>query len=207
MKWTHQRQVVTKSNLIAAFLKEGGIGIIPTDTMYGVVGSALDKKAVRRIYKVRKRTPSKPLIILIDSIDRLKDFSVSLLGDRLEMISNIWPDKITVILPCKVTRFKYLHRGTNKLAFRMPKGAKLLKLLRETGPLVAPSANPEGEKPARTLKEAQKYFGASVDFYIDGGKMKDVPSTIIEIDAKGAVTLVREGAVKASGKKLKSLLD
>ncbi len=179
---------------------------MPTDTIYGIVGSAFDKKAVERIYKVRKRTPSKPLIILIDSIDRLKDFGITLSSDSRKVLMDLWPDKITVILPCKSVKFKYLHRGKNKLAFRMPKSAKLLKILKETGPLVAPSANPEGEKPAKTLKEAREYFGANVDFYLDGGRMKDIPSTIIEIDGKGSVTLVREGAVKASSKKLLKIL-
>ncbi len=188
-------------------LKGGIIGVIPTDTMYGIVGSAFDKTAVERIYKVRKRTPSKPLIILIDSIDRLAEFSISARPVLAEVLGKLWPDKITVILPCKVAKFKYLHRGKNKLAFRLPKSAKLLKILKETGPLVAPSANPEGEKPAKTLKEAQDYFGSNVDFYIDGGKMQDVPSTIIELDAKGKATLVREGGVLASSKKLKALLQ
>ncbi len=184
-------------------IKSGSMGVIPTDTMYGIVGSAFDKKAVERIYKVRKRTPSKPLIILIDCIDCLKEFGIK----PLPILKSIWPDKITVILPCKSAKFKYLHRGKNKLAFRLPKSAKLIKILNETGPLVAPSANPEGEKPAQTLKEAQDYFGSNVDFYIDGGKMKDVPSTIIELDSKGKATLIREGAVKASSKKLKALLQ
>lgn len=179
------------------------MGVMPTDTMYGIVGSALDKRVVERIYKVRKRTPSKPLIILIDSISRLKDFDIK----APTMLKSIWPDKITVILPCKVEKFKYLHRGTNKLAFRVPKDMTLPALLKLTGPLVAPSANPEGGKPASTIKEAQKYFSSSIDFYADGGKLSSVPSTIIEIDGKGKVTLIREGAVKANSKKLKALLQ
>lgn len=200
MKWTQALQGIRN---------RGEIAVIPTDTMYGIVGSALDRKAVEKIYKVRKRTPSKPLIILIDSHARLADFGITLSSDRLKALLKMWPDKITVILPCKSPKFKYLHRGTNKLAFRMPKNTRLLKILRETGPLVAPSANPEGENPAKTLKEAQDYFGAGVDFYIDGGRMKDVPSTIIEIlgmSGRPKVSLIREGAVKANSKKLKKLL-
>ncbi|MEK7089665.1 MAG: Sua5/YciO/YrdC/YwlC family protein [Patescibacteria group bacterium] len=63
----------------------------------------------------------------------------------------------------------------------MPKGVALRSLLKQTGPLVAPSANPEGEMPARTIREAKKYFGNRVDFYVDSGMQKGAASTIIQI--------------------------
>lgn len=185
----------------------GEIAVIPTDTMYGIVGSVLDKKVVERIYQIRKRDPKKPLIILIDSIKRLEDFGISARKGLAEVLERIWPDKITIMLPCLSAKFKYLHRGTKKLAFRIPDDKGLRSLLKDTGPLVAPSANLEGKTPARTIKEAQDYFGPNVDLYIDGGRMKVVPSTIVEIDKKGVVSLIREGAVKANGKKLKNLLQ
>ncbi len=61
---------------IVSVLKDGGIGIIPTDTLYGVVGQALSKKTVDRIYEVKGRDYSKPLIILISKISDLEDFAV-----------------------------------------------------------------------------------------------------------------------------------
>ena len=61
---------------IIKILKNSGIGVLPTDTIYGLVGRALDKKTVERIYKVRKRNPKKPLIILISSLSDLKLFGV-----------------------------------------------------------------------------------------------------------------------------------
>ena len=196
---------------IIASLERGEIGVIPTDTMYGLVGSALNKKTVERIYKVRKRDLKKPLIILIDSIERLKDFAITDLSDSrnplYRILKKIWPDKITVILPCDSKKFEYLHRGRKKLAFRLPAKNELANIIKKTGPLVVPSANISGRPPSTTIKEAQKYFGRNVDFYVDGGEMKAVPSTIIEIDKKGSCTLIREGAVKASSKKLKALLQ
>jgi len=180
-------------------LKAGEIGVLPTDTMYGLVGSALSKKVVERIYHVRERNPKKPFIILIDSVGRLADFGITLSGDSknplLRILKKLWPDKITVILPCKSKKFEYLHRGLNKLSFRIPDHARLRALLKKTGPLVAPSANPEGKPPAKTIKQAEDYFGAHINFYVDQRKLKDVPSTIIEIDDTGKVSLIREGAV------------
>ena len=92
-------------------------------------------------------------------------------------------------------KFEYLHRGTKTLAFRIPKAAWLRKLLQETGPLIAPSANFEGEPPALTIRAAKKYFGENVDFYADAGRLVSKPSTLIKIE-RGKVTVLREGAVK-----------
>ena len=86
----------------------------------------------------------------------------------------------------ELKRFEYLHRGTAALAFRVPKSAWLRKLLQKTGPLIAPSANFEGEPPALSFRAAKKYFGKSVDFYVDAGRLISKPSTLIKIE-KGKV--------------------
>ncbi len=145
-------------------LKNGGIAVLPTDTLYGIVGSAVSKKAVQKIYKVRKRTPSKPCIILISSITDLKKFGIK--NIPLKELREVWPGKVSVILPCPYKKFEYLHRGTNKLAFRLPDSVWLCTLLKKTGPLVAPSANIEGQTPAYTIEEAENYFGGKVEIFM-----------------------------------------
>jgi len=180
---------------LVVIIKNGGIGVIPTDTMYGIVGSSLNKKTVERIYIVRKRTPSKPLIILISKISDLLIFNIKVDSELEKTLKKLWPNKVSVILPCKQKRLEYLHRGTNKLAFRLPKNAKLRNFISKTGPLVAPSANTEGDKPSKNISQAQKYFGVNVDFYVDAGVMSSVPSTIIEIQ-NGEMKILRKGAVK-----------
>lgn len=174
-------------------LLEGGIGVIPTDTIYGIVGSALDSKTVEKIYKIRNRDLEKPLIILIGSIDDLQLFSINLDRKLQKILEKVWPGKISVILPCPLKKFFYLHRGKRFLAFRLPDDEKLLSLLEKTGPLVAPSANPEGFPPAETISQAKKYFGNTVDFYINGGKIKSAPSRIIQVK-KRRISILRKGA-------------
>jgi len=181
----------------AEILKNGGVGIIPTDTIYGIVGSALNKKTVERIYKLRKRNLKKPMIILIGSINDLKLFGIKIEPKTKRILSKIWPNKVSVILPCKNKKFTYLHRGANSLAFRFPKNKKLISFLKKTGPLVAPSANWEGNDPAKTIKEAIKYFKGGIEFYIDLGAKKSAPSTLIEIN-KGKMMIIREGAISIS---------
>ncbi|MFA6285207.1 MAG: Sua5/YciO/YrdC/YwlC family protein [Parcubacteria group bacterium] len=109
------------SESIARKIKSGKIGVIPTDTIYGVAAAAFSKKAVARAYKILKRNPKKPFIVLIGSIEDLSLFDIKL--DRIteNILKNIWPGKVSVILPVKSRKFEYLHRGTKTLAFRFPK--------------------------------------------------------------------------------------
>lgn len=174
-------------------LKEGQIGVIPTDTIYGLVGSALSERVVKRIYKVRKRNPLKPLLILISSLNDLKQFDVALSSEDKKMLKTLWPDKVTVILPLGkegVKKYRYLHRGTKTLAFRLPKDKTLKSTLSKTGPLVAPSANPESLIPAHTIAQAQAYFGTEIDFYIKG-KVSKKPSKIIALK-NGLIEIIRK---------------
>jgi L-threonylcarbamoyladenylate synthase len=188
---------------VAADLGRGDVGILPTDTLYGIVGSALRPRTVKRIYKLRRRNPAKPMIILIGDVRDLARFGVRPDKATLKILKRVWPGKVSVVLPLKTPagrrKFAYLHRGTNTLAFRFPEPAWLRALVRETGPLVAPSANFEGRPPARTVKEAKNYFGDNVRFYIDAGSLRSKPSTLIKI-ANGHVELLRKGAAAVDAK-------
>lgn len=180
---------------IVFIVKRGGIGVLPTDTLYGIVGSALSKKAVERIYQVRKRDPKKPLIILINSLSDLGLFNILLSAREKKVLRMVWPGAVSVMLPCPRKRFIYLHRGTDIIAFRVPADAKLRVLLKKTGPLAAPSANIEGAPPARTVAMAKKYFDDAVDFYVDGGRREGKPSTLVSLE-DGMFVVKRKGAVK-----------
>ena len=174
-------------------IRRGAIGIIPTDTLYGLVGLAQNKKTVARIYDVKGRDDTKPFIILITSLSDLKTFEVELDEKTHKKLNQFWPGKISVIFSCQSKKLSYLHRGTNSLGFRLPNDRPLVSLIEETGPLVAPSANPTGLKPAKNIAEAKKYFGDTIDFFIDGGKLGDEASTIVEIVGKN-VKIIRKGA-------------
>jgi L-threonylcarbamoyladenylate synthase len=173
-------------------LSEGAIGVIPTDTIYGICASALNKKAVEKVYKLRKRNLQKPCIILISNIQDLKKFDVKLKNWQRKILEKIWPSKISIVLPCKSSKFFYLHRGTKTLAFRLPQNKLILEILKISGPLVAPSANFEGENPAKTINEAKKYFKNKV-FYLNRGKLKSKPSTIIDLTSN-KIKVIRKGA-------------
>lgn len=163
------------------------MGVLATDTIYGIVGRAHDRTAVERIYKLKGRSPDKPMIILIGSVEDLELFGVRADGVNL---ADHWPGPVSIILPCDRDDLEYLHRGTKTLAFRLPDKPALRDLLSKTGPLVAPSANPEGHPPARNVEEAKAYFGDQVSIYV-GGEVTGSPSKLIKIDESGNVTVLR----------------
>lgn len=165
-------------------LRNGGVGVIPTDTLYGVVGLALNRGTVEKIYKLKKRNPLKPFIILVNDPKDLRLFGINLSEKLKTKLQSYWPGPVSIILECHDPKFEYLHRGTNSLAFRQPAKPDLLELLKETGPLVAPSANPEGLPPANNINEAKIYFGNQVDFYMTG-QVTLKPSKIIKITEAG----------------------
>ena len=180
---------------IISILQSGGLGVLPTDTLYGLVGSALQGEAVERIYALRKRYLNSPMIILISSVDDLKLLGIKINLAQRKVIEDLWPGRISFVLDCPLKKFEYLHRGGKTLAFRLPKYRWLRDILKKTGPLVAPSANISGEKPAETREEAEKYFAGKVDFYADGGKLESEPSTLARLDRNGKVEVLRQGAV------------
>jgi len=177
---------------LVEILKRGGVAVMPTDTIYGIVGRAEDRDVIERIYKIRKRNPERPCIILIGDIGELNKFSVNPIESQKEKLYESWPGPVSVILDCEDSKFEYLHRGTNTLAFRLPSDKGFRDFLLETGPLVAPSANPEGLPTAKNIDEAKAYFGDSVDFYANGGEIEAKASKLIKLHKDGSVSILRE---------------
>lgn len=180
---------------LAKQLENGATAILPTDTIYGIVGSAKLPSVVEKIYRLRKRASSKPMIILASSLDQIKDLGLKINLKQAGMLNKLWPNKLSVVIDCKLKKLHYLHRGKNSLAFRIPDDKFLTDFLKISGPIVAPSANFEGEKPSEDIESAKKYFKDSIDFYVDGGTLKSPPSTVAKLD-KLSLNILREGAVK-----------
>ena len=148
------------NDLIIKILKNGGVGILLTDTLYGLVGRALDKKAIKRIYRIKGRNNKKPLIILISSAKDLKLFGVKLNKQTKKTVENLWPGSVSVILPCLSKKFTYLHRGTKTLAFRLPGKKPLLDILKRPGRLL-PRAPILKKSPRRKISKKPKFISAT----------------------------------------------
>jgi L-threonylcarbamoyladenylate synthase len=172
-------------------LKKGGVAIMPTDTIYGIVGQAQNVATVNRIYNLKKRDPEKPCIILIGNTNALAEFSITFSGEQEKKLKEFWPGPVSIIFDCEDKSLTYLHRGTKTLAFRLPALPDLQNLIIQTGPLIAPSANPEGLPPAQNIDEAKKYFENSIDYYLDGGTIIGKASKVIKLHKDGTIDILR----------------
>jgi L-threonylcarbamoyladenylate synthase len=187
-------QVVSTKDIdkVVRVLKEGGIVCAPTDTIYGLLADADNRKAVERLYELR-RPSGRPFIVLIPDVEDALNFDIRMprLGFALLSLG------LTVIFQKRTTIPTYLTRWRKSLALRVPsRGTFITKLMKKFGgPLVAPSANPEGMPPARDVKEAMDYFGDKIDLYVRGAKLEGKPSTIVKFVSDKAIKIVREGNV------------
>lgn len=169
-------------------LQDGAIGVLRTDTLYGVVARADDEAAVRRVYEAKGRDDTKSPIVLISALHQLYDQPDE---PAAELLSDVWPGKVSVILEA-VKAPAWLSRGNGSVAYRLPADDELRELIARTGPLIAPSANLQGETPAMTIDEAEAYFGQAMDFYVDGGQVvDDSPSQLLRLGKDGEVERLR----------------
>lgn len=172
-------------------IQNGSVGVLPTDTVYGLVASATDQTATARLYNVKHRE-TKPGTVVAASIDQLVELGIP--RRYLKAVEQFWPGAVSVIVPTE-TRLGYLHLGKFSLACRVTDNKELQALLDQVGPLITTSANQPGKPLAENLKSAKNYFGDQVDFYVDGGDLAGhQPSTIIRV-VDDAVEVVRQGSV------------
>lgn len=180
-------------------LRDGAVGVMPTDTVYGIVAQAANKQAVAKLYKTKHRD-GKPGTVIAANVQQLDALGIEKV--YLHQVRHLWPNSISVVLPVG-PELEYLHQGLNSLAVRVPKDPQVRELLEQTGPLLTSSANMPGELPSTTLSEAEKYFGNTVDFYVDGGDLSDrEPSTILRLGPGNTLEVLRQGAVQIENKEL-----
>lgn len=173
---------------ISTTLNNGGIVILRTDTVYGIIAKANDKVAVDRIYDLKGRQSHKPFIVLVSSAKQAYDNA-----DLLLKYSEQYSDRPTSVIVESPSAPNYLRREGSNLAYRIEREGVLKDIIHKVGPLVAPSANPEGLPVARSLAQAKDYFEDAVDLYIDGGQVPDdiAPSRIIRVNPDGSVDQLR----------------
>lgn len=171
--------------IITKEIKQGKVVICPTDTVYGLVAAATNKKAVERIFKIKKRPKKNPLPIFVKDIKAAK--KLAKIGKKEEeFLKKNWPGKITVVL--KRNKVKLYGVDKKTIALRIPKYKLINDLLKKTNlPLTGTSANISGKPAPNKIKETLKQFENQKnkpDLVIDAGNLKkSKPSTIIDLTA------------------------
>lgn len=177
-------------------LRDGGLAVFPTDTVYGLAASVFRPDSVRRIYRLKGRSYKKPLPLLVAD-PRQAEPLVEPLSPRLRrLLKDRWPGPLTVVFRTS-TLGKLATGGKETVAIRVPDHPAARALLKAFGaPLAVTSANPSGRPPATTGAAARRMFLGRVEALWDGGRCPvGVASTVLDASSQ-QWTLVREGAVK-----------
>lgn len=186
----------TKLEEPAQIIKNGGIVVFPTETVYGIGANALNAEAVKKIYEIKKRPLSKPITLLVNSIDMIERVAKDITPFEYAIIKKFFPGPLTIILQKKDVIPDIVTSGGSTVGIRMPANEIALELINRAGvPLATPSAN-ISDKPSKTnIKDVMSDFPEGVDCFIDGGKSKiGVASTIVQV-IDGVPHILRQGTI------------
>jgi len=181
-------------------IKKGKVIVCPTDTVYGLIADAKNKKAVKKIFKIKKRKEEKPIPIFVRDLKMAK--SLVLINKFQEkLLKKVWPGKVTVVLKAKRLTKKIFPKSIisseNKIGLRIPNYKIINRLLRILNrPLTGTSANISVKPPSTKIKEILKQFKNQKykpDLILDAGNLKlSLSSTIIDLEN---FKIFREGEI------------
>lgn len=176
-------------------VQQGGLVVLPTDTVYGVGADAFTPPAVSALLAAKGRGRNVPPPVLVGSVRAASALAESLGAFGQDLIDEFWPGPLTLVLRAAPTLKWDLGDTLGTVAVRMPLHPVALELLRRTGPMAVSSANRHGSPAATTAADAEAQLGSAVSVYLDGGPCSDkVPSTIL--DLTGTVPrMLRAGVV------------
>ena len=198
-------QVGTDIQKASTYLQQGLLVAIPTETVYGLAGNALDVKAVSSIFETKNRPSFDPLILHVASLEQVNPF-VSSFPEKLKRLAEaFWPGPLTVLLPRQASVPDLVTSGLDRVAVRVPNHPLTLALLAQLDfPLAAPSANPFGYISPTQAAHVEAQLGTQIPYILDGGACAvGLESTIVGMEGE-QVVIYRLGGLELS--KIESLV-
>ena len=198
-------QVGTDIQKASTYLQQGQLVAIPTETVYGLAGNALDVKAVSSIFETKDRPSFDPLILHVASLEQVNPF-VSSFPEKLKRLAEaFWPGPLTVLLPRQASVPDLVTSGLDRVAVRVPNHPLTLALLAQLDfPLAAPSANPFGYISPTQAAHVEAQLGTQIPYILDGGACAvGLESTIVGMEGE-QVVIYRLGGLELS--KIESLV-
>lgn len=196
----------TKLGKPAKIIKNGGLVIFPTETVYGIGTNGLDKNAIKKLYSVKQRPLNKPISLLVNNINMIETVAKNITDLEYALIQKFFPGPLTIILEKKEIVPDILTAGSNTIGIRMPANNIALKLIDYAGvPIATPSANISGKPSGTNVEDIMKDFNTKVDCFIDDGPSKiGLASTIVKV-IDGQIHILRQGSI--SKKDIDSVKD
>lgn len=179
----------------AEWLLQGGVAVVPTDTVYGLAVRPDQVDAGRAVYRMKGRPEGMHLPVLAASVAQVRGLGVAFTPGAEALARRWWPGPLTMAFGFgpQLDRPPWLE-GRAEVAVRIPDHDFLRALLEQTGVLMVTSANPHGAPTPRTAHDVARGLGSSVELVVDGGTLRDVPSTLVNVSAPEP-SVEREGAI------------
>lgn len=162
-------------------LKNGGIVAFPTDTVYGIGALPSNKKAIRKLYRIKNREKKKPIALLVSSKKAASKFAVKIPLKARKLMAKHWPGALTLVFRKRRSVPDFLTSSLPTIGIRMPNNDIALKLIKKAGgALAVTSANISGGKPATSAGQIKRMKG--INMVIDGGKCRiGKPSAVVAV--------------------------
>ena len=175
----------------AEILRSGGLVVFPTETVYGLGANALDPSAIRKIYALKGRPATSPIIVHVGSIEQACELAAEWPPEAERLAREYWPGPLTLVVPKKSIIPDEATAGLPTVGLRMPRHPVALALLREVSfPIAAPSANRFTQLSPTTAQHVREAFGDDTPFLLDGGPCEvGLESTVIAVTADGLEVL------------------
>lgn len=180
----------------ANIIREGGIVIFPTETVYGIGTNGFNEESIRKIYEIKKRDFSKPISLLVSNMEMVKMVAEDISDLEYALMEKFWPGPFTIILKKKKDVPDILTANGDTVGIRMPSGEIAKKIIEYAGvPIATPSANISGKPSGTNIDNIIKDFDGKVDCIIDSGESKlGIASTIVKV-INNVPHILREGSI------------
>jgi len=175
----------------AEIIRSGGLVVFPTETVYGLGANALDAVAVQKIYALKGRPATSPLIVHVASIEQARGLAAEWSEEAERLAQEYWPGPLTVVVPKRKIVPDEVTAGLGTVGLRMPRHEVALELLREAGmPIAAPSANRFTQLSPTTAEHVREAFGEETPFLLEGGPCEvGLESTVVAVTKDGLEVL------------------
>ena len=182
-------------------LKKGNLVITPTDTVYGIMGDALNEEAIEKVYIAKKRVDRKPLLLLVSNIDMLYKYTSGLNDLEKELINKYMPGKLTMILKKNDLVSNNITNNSEYVGIRIPDNKELIEIINMLGnPVISTSANISSKEVITNTDKIEKELLEYISYVEDGGEILAKSSTIIKVK-DNKIEFLREGDLAETIKK------
>ena len=176
-------------------IKKGNLVITPTDTIYGILADANNINAVKKVFECKNRSKAKPLLLIVDSIEMLQDYTQNISSLEKEIMEKYFPGKLTMLLHKNSKVSDEITCGSDLVGIRIPDNKDLIEIIRSVGnPLISTSANISGQNSITNPKEIEPELLKYIAYVEDKGTINSEPSSLIKIDGN-EIKVLRDGSV------------